>query len=292
MDLGANMSAKLEPFLLMAKSAKGAGAVKLIKDATSAPGVFVFSELFELPGIQELSKSKDNAPGFRLLELFSYGTYPDYANNKSSYPELNAAQTTKLKYLTLVSLAEERRIIPYSDLLSLLEMPSIRTLEDLIIDAIYLDILRAKLDQKEGQLEVEYTMGRDLNPKKIDDILAALTEWSSTTATVLSTLDNKIDSIAKRAAQQKKRSEAHETRVQTVLKEVQDKQKESNKQAGGGSMAAKVRGALGNLGNFGRSSVYDRDDMMDIDDMETSKGKNRKAPPSSSDAKRNKRNRY
>jgi COP9 signalosome complex subunit 7 len=54
MDLGANMSAKLEPFLLMAKSAKGAGAVKLIKDATSAPGVFVFSELFELPGIQEV----------------------------------------------------------------------------------------------------------------------------------------------------------------------------------------------------------------------------------------------
>jgi len=54
MDLGANFSAKLEPFLLMAKSLKGAAAAKLIQDATSAPGVFVFSELLELPNIQEV----------------------------------------------------------------------------------------------------------------------------------------------------------------------------------------------------------------------------------------------
>jgi len=53
MDL-ANPSAKLEPFLLMAKSLKGAAAAKLIQDATSAPGVFVFSELLELPNIQEV----------------------------------------------------------------------------------------------------------------------------------------------------------------------------------------------------------------------------------------------
>ena len=56
-------------------------------------------------------------------------------------------------------------------------MPTIRDLEDLIIDAIYLDILRGKLDQKEQQLEVEYTMGRDLEPGKIEEVLAALKNW-------------------------------------------------------------------------------------------------------------------
>jgi len=56
-------------------------------------------------------------------------------------------------------------------------MPTIRDLEDLIIDAIYLDILRGKLDQKEQQLEVEYTMGRDLEPGKIEEVLAALRSW-------------------------------------------------------------------------------------------------------------------
>lgn len=55
MDLGINFSAKLEPFLLMAKSAKGAAAAKLVQDATAAPGVYVFSELLEQPSIQEAS---------------------------------------------------------------------------------------------------------------------------------------------------------------------------------------------------------------------------------------------
>lgn len=54
MDLGANFTSKLEPFLLMSKSAKGAAAAKLIENATSAPGVFVFAELLDLPNIQEV----------------------------------------------------------------------------------------------------------------------------------------------------------------------------------------------------------------------------------------------
>lgn len=70
------------------------------------------------------------------------------------------------------------QILPYADLLQSLQMPTIRDLEDLIIDAIYLDILRGKLDQNEQQLEVEYTMGRDLEPGKVEDLLAALKSWS------------------------------------------------------------------------------------------------------------------
>jgi COP9 signalosome complex subunit 7 len=56
-------------------------------------------------------------------------------------------------------------------------MSNIRELEDLIIDAIYLDILRGKLDQMEQQLEVEYTMGRDLEPGKLEEVLKALQSW-------------------------------------------------------------------------------------------------------------------
>jgi len=73
-------SAKLEPFLLMGKSARGAAAAKLIQDATSAPGVFVFAELLELPSIQELEKSGNEAhiKSVELLKLFAFKTYQDY----------------------------------------------------------------------------------------------------------------------------------------------------------------------------------------------------------------------
>lgn len=54
MELGSGFLAKLEPFLLMSKSAKGAAAAKLILDATSSPGVFVFGELLDVPSIQEV----------------------------------------------------------------------------------------------------------------------------------------------------------------------------------------------------------------------------------------------
>lgn len=54
MELGTNMAAKLEPYLIMSKAAKGAAAAKLVLDATSAHGVFVFAELLEQPNIQEV----------------------------------------------------------------------------------------------------------------------------------------------------------------------------------------------------------------------------------------------
>lgn len=69
------------------------------------------------------------------------------------------------------------QILPYALLLEELQVASIRELEDLIIDAIYLDILRGRLDQKEQQLEIEYTMGRDLEPGKLEKLLEALQNW-------------------------------------------------------------------------------------------------------------------
>ena len=69
------------------------------------------------------------------------------------------------------------QILPYDQLLRDLEMPTIRDLEDLIIDAIYLDIVRGKLDQREQQFEIEYTMGRDLEPGKLEQLLVSLQNW-------------------------------------------------------------------------------------------------------------------
>ena len=45
---------KVEPFLLLAKSARGAGAAKLVEQATAAPGVYVFGELLNVPSLIEV----------------------------------------------------------------------------------------------------------------------------------------------------------------------------------------------------------------------------------------------
>ena len=44
----------LEPFLLLMKNAKGAGAVSILTQALEAPNVYVFGELLDLPNVQEV----------------------------------------------------------------------------------------------------------------------------------------------------------------------------------------------------------------------------------------------
>ncbi|KAJ7132054.1 hypothetical protein C8R44DRAFT_772904 [Mycena epipterygia] len=285
MDLGSNFAAKLEPFLLIAKSLKGAAAAKLIADATSAPGVFVFAELLELSNIQELSKSETHAKSFALLQLFAYRTYEDYMQNKDAFPPLNAAQTTKLKHLSIVSLASERRILPYTDLLRALDMPTVRELEDLIIDAIYLDILRGKLDQKQAQLEVEYTMGRDLAPGAVEAVLAALRDWAQTTAGVLQTLDAKLADVAAMGVVRRADQAAHDKALQAALRDAAERAKDKG-------------GRRGGLGQGSSGNVY-YGEAMDVDEpgsgmvmggQENVKGKGRKPTQESKPVR--KRNRF
>lgn len=77
------------------------------------------------------------ATHLKTLNLFAYGTYKDYLENKSEYLELTPAQCKKLQHLTIATLATQEKCIPYSVLLKELDIKNVRDLEDLIIEAIY-----------------------------------------------------------------------------------------------------------------------------------------------------------
>lgn len=53
-NLNLSTSQRLQPFLILAKSVKGAAIGKLIMDALAAPGVYVFSELYQAPSVVEV----------------------------------------------------------------------------------------------------------------------------------------------------------------------------------------------------------------------------------------------
>ncbi|XP_067596335.1 COP9 signalosome complex subunit 7b isoform X6 [Pseudorca crassidens] len=99
----------LEQFILLAKGTSGSALTALISQVLEAPGVYVFGELLELANVQELAEG-GNAAYLQLLNLFAYGTYPDYIANKESLPELSTAQQNKLKHLTIVSLASRMKV--------------------------------------------------------------------------------------------------------------------------------------------------------------------------------------
>lgn len=120
------------------------------------------------------------------------------------------------------------QILPYSFLLQALGVYTIRELEDLIIDGIYLDLLRGRLDQKAQQFEVEYATGRDLAPGQLESLLLSLHAWSDTTAAVLSTLDGQMRNIQDDRMMVKQNLQEHENAVNTTLQELQELRRDRN----------------------------------------------------------------
>lgn len=83
-------------------------------------------------------------------------------------------------------------------------------MEDLIIEAIYADIIHGKLDQKNKQLEVDYAIGRDIKPEDIETIVNCLQDWSNACENVLSCVEAQIA----RANNEKNRSVARKSEIE------------------------------------------------------------------------------
>ncbi|XP_052211891.1 COP9 signalosome complex subunit 7b-like isoform X1 [Dreissena polymorpha] len=210
----------LEQFVLLSKSAKGAGAVELIKQALEATNVYVFGELLEMPHIQELATGP-HQNYFALLNLFAYGTFKEYKEKKADLPELTPAMLNKLRHLTMVSLATKTKCIPYRVLLQELDIPNLRTLEDLIIEVIYADIIRGKLDQKNQQLEVDYAIGRDIQADAVPEIISVLQDWCLGCEAVLQGIETQItkaNANKDNTVRQRQRIEQEITNIKKTLK--------------------------------------------------------------------------
>ena len=46
-----------------------------------------------------------------------------------------------------------------------------------MIEVIYADIIRGKLDQCNQQIEVDYAIGRDIRPEAVKEIVDVLQQW-------------------------------------------------------------------------------------------------------------------
>lgn len=206
----------LEQFILLAKSAKGAAITKLIEQVLDTPGIYVFGELLQMPNVQELASSHDGSPYWKLLNIFAYGKYSDYKAHRDILPKLTPSQTMKLQHLTIVSLASESKYIPYSVLLEELEISNVRQLEDLIIEAIYADVVHGKLDQKNSQLEVEYSIGRDIKPENVNSIVSILQEWCDSCETVLHGIEKQIQRSNNHRDKKKKQKTQFESELENL----------------------------------------------------------------------------
>ncbi|KAF6113270.1 COP9 signalosome subunit 7B [Phyllostomus discolor] len=71
-------------------------------------------------------------------------------------------------------------------------MRNLRELEDLIIEAVYTDIIQGKLDQRNQLLEVDFCIGRDIRKKDINNIVKTLHEWCDGCEAVLLGIEQQV----------------------------------------------------------------------------------------------------
>jgi COP9 signalosome complex subunit 7 len=186
----------LEQFVLLAKTAKGAAAVELVKQALEAPGVYIFGELLDTPNIQELENTPATQPFYNLLQLFAFGTYKEYINMEvGKLPELGAVPLRKLRMLSVAALAETEKLLPYTTLQNELGLESVRDVEDLIIEGIACGVMSGKLDQKLKHFEVEFVIGRDIRQSEFPSIISVLSSWCENCDSMLSSIETQAEKL-------------------------------------------------------------------------------------------------
>mmetsp|Transcript_7131 Transcript_7131/g.15602 ORF Transcript_7131/g.15602 Transcript_7131/m.15602 type:complete len:269 (+) Transcript_7131:95-901(+) len=218
--MAASDDAKIQQYLLLAKGARGRAAADLISKATSEPGLFAFGELLATPALAEIQNG-DLAQHYSLLQLFAYGTWPEYKASAASLPALNDQQRLKLKQLTTVSLAIKSKVIAYETLMQHLDIPTVRELEDfLITECFYANIIQGKLDQKQRALHVVDVIGRDVRLTELPDLAASLTAWLRGSEAVLGSIEGRIQYAQSAAEAAKKHKEDVDAKQDEARKNV------------------------------------------------------------------------
>eukprot|EP00943_MAST-04B_sp_MAST-4B-sp1_P002421 g2421.t1 len=236
MDLTVNYS-PLTTFVELGKNATNLAAAKNIERAVSHKNTFVFGELLSLKNVQDL-QGTEYTKYLSFLQLFAYGTYKDYIANVDTLPQLTELQIRKLKKLSIISLAAEvGDVLNYDMLLKELDIPNVRSLEDLVIECIYSNIMEATLDQKEKHVQVHSAIGRDVAPGQLGKMIEKLKNWSHTAETLIKNMDEEIDEEMKKwNEEQEKKIQFEEEFKRAHSLALKEKERNSGGQDGSASM--------------------------------------------------------
>ncbi|KAM0934252.1 putative proteasome component (PCI) domain-containing protein [Dioscorea sansibarensis] len=218
MDIEQRQTEIIDHFVKQAEVMEGASLSALVLEATSHPSLFAFSEILSSPNVHKLHGTRYSS-SLDLLRLFAYGTWNDYRSNAGCLPALLPDQVRKLKQLTVLTLAETNKVLPYDQLMQEIDVSNVRELEDFLInECMYVGIVRGKLDQLRRCFEVQFAAGRDLRPGQLNNMIQTLTNWVGTSDNLLLTIQEKIKWADAMSEAYKKHRKEIEDRTEDVKK--------------------------------------------------------------------------
>ncbi|GLT51562.1 hypothetical protein SLA2020_249640 [Shorea laevis] len=220
MDIEQKQAELIDHFVKRASACKGSALGSVIAEATSHPSLFAFSEILAVSTVAELPGT-EHSVYVDMLRLFAHGTWSDYKNNAGRLPQLAPDQVLKLKQLTVLTLAETNKVLPYDQLMQELDVANVRELEDFLInECMYAGIVRGKLDQLRRCFEVQFAAGRDLRPGQLGNMIQTLSSWLATSDNLLISIQEKIKWADTMSELDKKHRKDVEERVEEVKKSI------------------------------------------------------------------------
>ena len=219
-----------------------------------------------LPQIKSLATDPAYKKHFHLLELFAHGTYADYKQDTSKFPpSLHPLIISKLKMLTVVTLAASNKYLNYALLMDCLDLGDVRELEDLLIECIYAGIMVGRLDQQSSQLKVERVSGRDPSAVDIVNMCDKLEQWGLAVENMIEHVENKAVQATDEFNTQKMKDLALIDAVDTMKSKRKAQMSGASKQAGSSGWAAAATdggGVMGGMGGMGGMGMGGSDDSM------------------------------
>ncbi|XP_027113384.1 COP9 signalosome complex subunit 7 isoform X2 [Coffea arabica] len=218
MDIEQKQAEHIDCFVKQASNQKGPALASVITEATSHPSLFAFSEILSVPTVLEL-QGTEHSVYLELLRLFAHGTWSEYKSVADRLPHLLPDQVLKLKQLTVLTLAETNKVLPYEGLMQELDVSNVRELEDFLInECMYVGIVRGKLDQLRRCFEVQFAAGRDLRPGQLGNMIQTLSNWLVTSDNLLVSIQEKIKWADTMSELDKKHGKEVEEKVEEVKK--------------------------------------------------------------------------
>lgn len=219
--MGSSSSERLIHYLSAARIANPETAANICMEATADPMLHQFGELLSSPSIASLKGTTNNHKHFELLRLFAHGTVDDYRSAPQSFPPLSELHWKKLRMLTLLSLAKGNNILQYAVLQQKLALDTVRQVEDIVLDAVYTGLIRAKMNQRERCVEIGSAVGRDVvTPEGVSEMISMLKSWVQRSSQLVGDIDDKINFIAASTAEAEKHKTEAKAITETVRKNV------------------------------------------------------------------------
>ena len=144
------MSTLQQQFHELVKNFKGKELEKVIERILESD-LYITSEFLNCPNIKALNSGNKY---YDTLYLFSMLTYSDYKRNTGKYLPLNPKLLNKLKCVSILELAKEKKYLEYSYLKNSFDIRTNFELEELLFNLISRELINGKVNSKNENVSI------------------------------------------------------------------------------------------------------------------------------------------